>query len=40
MRMTSEPEKIWVPPVTEEALSVAGSYSTGADSPVIAASET
>ena len=31
---------IWVPPVTLERISVPGSFRTGADSPVIAASLT
>ena len=37
---SSESEMICVPPVTEERISVPGSLRTGADSPVIAASET
>ena len=40
MRIFIESEMICVPPVTEEAISVPGSFSTGADSPVMAASET
>ena len=38
--ITSESEIICVPPVKEERTSVPGSFNTGADSPVIAASET